>query len=70
MTGSKEEDILECPFCDNETIEVVKIRRFKSSSRGYGRDFKMKMRSVDCSNCGKEESDIRKKLKRKGFPFR
>lgn len=70
MTGSKEEDILECPFCEQETIEVFKISSFKSSSRGYGRDFKMKMKSVECSNCGKEESDIKKKLKKKGFPIR
>lgn len=70
MSGKKEKDKLECPFCGDENIKVNKIQKFKPSSRGFGRDFKIKMISNECSNCGKENPELKKKLKKKGFPIR
>lgn len=66
----KEKDTLECPFCEEETIKVIKKTEFSASRRNHGRDFKMNMISTECSNCGKQESDIKKKLKKKGYPIR
>lgn len=66
----REEDTLECPFCEEETIDVIKKTTFSASRRDHGRDFKIKLVSTECSECGKEETALRKKLKKKGFPIR
>lgn len=67
---AREKDTLDCPFCGEETIKVVKKTDFSASRRDHGRDFKMKLISTECEECGKEKSDLRKKLKKKGFPIR
>lgn len=66
---SRKEETIECPFCGEETIKVVKKTKFSASRRDHGRDFKMKLISTECEECGKEEKKLRKKLKKKGFPL-
>jgi uncharacterized Zn finger protein len=61
---------LECPECGEETIEAKKKTSFSPSRRGHGRDVKIKLISVECSECGAQKSDIRKGLKNAGYPIK
>ena len=69
VPNKKTKTKLDCPFCDEGEIKVLKQETFNPSRRGVGGDFKMKMISTECSRCGKSESEIKDKLKKKGFPF-
>lgn len=65
----KEEEVLDCPFCGEETIKVIREEKFTASQKSFGRDMKMRMLVDECSNCEEDGSKIRKKLKKKGYPF-
>lgn len=70
MVKNKRKKTLECPFCGEETVKTVEKWKPGSSVRGGGKDFKLKMVSTDCENCGKEKKEIKRKLKKKGFPIK
>jgi uncharacterized Zn finger protein len=65
----KEEEMLECPFCGEETVKVIREEKFTPSQTDFGRDVKMRILGEPCSNCDKGKSEVKKKLKKKGYPI-
>lgn len=60
---------IDCPFCDSGEVQIEEHNTSEWNDRGRS-DYYVSLTNDECPSCGKTKREIKKKLKKKGYPFK